>query len=472
MNTLYSGAMTEEKRMDRVRTGIEGLDSLLYGGLLRGDAMLVAGAPGTGKTSLGMQFLYNGATKFGEPGLFITFEEFPQRIYRDALSFGWDFPALEEEGKLKVLFTSPEVLQQDIIRDQGMVGEMIAEIGARRVVVDSISHLQEMGQDSRHYREAVYGLVNALKRDNLTAFLTRELREQEEMGTGPEEFVADGVIVMSRAYVGDTNMRFLEVMKSRGSAQIPIPSLYTFTEHGIVVVPPFNDPIYRYEEAVSTGIAQLDRLLGGGIPYGGFYVLEVNADINQSVFDVGFVKEALEAGDYLLRVAGMADARSGWRALIKAAGLEESLRAAEERGQASLLWCGADAGGNGGVDSGGFDVLLERACEQAGGALLRVQVDISRLFALLPPGEGYRHLAAMAARCRGKRAVVLGTVTPSAVHEDDLDRIRTFADGLVRVWTQGNYSYLQVVKTANSARTPVFPVKQVNDPPFLQIMEY
>ncbi len=103
--------------------------------------MLVAGAPGTGKTSLGMQFLFNGATRFQRAGAVHHVRGVPAAHLPGRASFGWDFPALEEEGKLKVLFTSPEVLQQDIIRDQGMVGEMIAEIGARRVVVDSISHL-------------------------------------------------------------------------------------------------------------------------------------------------------------------------------------------------------------------------------------------------------------------------------------------------------------------------------------------
>ena len=288
--------------------------------------MLVAGAPGTGKTSLGMQFLYNGATKYGEPGLSITFEEFPQRIYRDALSFGWDFPALEEEGKLKVLFTSPEVLQQDIIRDQGLVGEMIAEIGARRVVVDSISHLQDTGQDYRQFREGVYGLVNALKRESLTSLLTREVREMEAVGSGVEEFVADGVIVLSRSYIRNTNMRFIEVLKSRGSAHIPIPSLYSITDHGLVVVPPFQDPLFRYEDAVSTGIDQLDDLLGGGIPYGSFYLIELEGEVNPGIFDLGFARETLEAGDSYLRIAGKSDARSAWQALVKQAGLERPCR--------------------------------------------------------------------------------------------------------------------------------------------------
>jgi len=166
--------------MDRVNTGIEGLDQLLHGGFLRGDAILAAGAPGTGKTSLGMQYLYNGITKYREPGLFITFEEFPERIYRDASNYGWDFRALEDQGKLKVLFTSPEVLQQDIIRDQGIVREMIAEIGATRVVVDSISNLEGTAESPRQFRESVYGLVNALKSESLTSLLIREVREDED----------------------------------------------------------------------------------------------------------------------------------------------------------------------------------------------------------------------------------------------------------------------------------------------------
>jgi circadian clock protein KaiC len=457
--------------MDRVRTGIEGLDTLLYGGLLRGDSMLVAGSPGTGKTSLGMQYLYNGATQYGEPGLLVTFEEFPQRIYRDALSFGWDFPALEEEGKLKVLFTSPEVLQQDIIRDQGLIGEMIAEIGARRVVVDSITHLQETGQDHRQFREAVYGLVNALKREQLTALLTRELREMEEMGAGVEEFVADGVIVLSRAYIGNTNMRFLEVMKSRGSALVPIPSLYSFTEHGIVVVPPFQDPLYRYEDAVSTGIEQLDHLLGGGIPYGAFYLMEVDGEINQGIFDVGFAKETLEAGDFFLRIAGKSDARSAWRALLKEAKLDATFDQAVSSGQAKLLWPGAGEG-DGGAKPSEIVPTLAGICDAAGETPVRIQIDISRLLTLLASGEGYRQVVSLAASCRERQAVVFGLVNPSAVPCEELEKLRAAADGIVRVWSQGNYSFLQVLKTANSVRTPVYSLHQIAAPPFIEILSY
>jgi len=456
--------------MDRVRTGIEGLDQLLCGGLLRGDAVLVAGAPGSGKTSLGMQFLYNGISLYQEPGIFITFEEFPQRIYRDARNFGWDFQALEEQGKLKVLFTSPEVLQQDIIRDQGLVNEMIAEIGARRVVVDSISHLEDVGQGYRHFREAVYGLANALKRESLTAMLLREIGEEEEMGSGPEEFIADGLIVLSRAYVGNSNMRFLEVLKSRGSPHIPIPSLFFFTDHGIKVLPPFQAPFYRFEEAVSTGIQQLDDLLGGGIPYGSFYLMEIESALNQDLMDAAFAKEALEAGDAYVRVGGQADERSRWRALMKAAGMEEMLQRGVEQRQVVMLYPDGAREGGSPLTAEALEAEMERLCEEISDRAVRVQVDISRLLALLPPGEGYRPVLKMTAKCRRARVVMLGVVSPSVAMPHELEKLRTAADGIVRVWSEGSYSYLQVVKTVNSARTPVYAITQVPEPPFLEIM--
>ena len=111
---------------------------MLGGGLLRDTANLVEGAPGTGKTTLGMQFIYNGI-QAGEPGLIITFEEFPQQYYYDAAAFGWDFKALEKQGMLKVVMTSPEASRLDIESVDGMIETYVNEMGARRVVVDSIS---------------------------------------------------------------------------------------------------------------------------------------------------------------------------------------------------------------------------------------------------------------------------------------------------------------------------------------------
>jgi len=456
--------------MDRVKTGIDGLDQLLCGGFLRGDAILVAGAPGSGKTSLGMQYLYNGIKKYKEPGLLITFEEFPERIYRDADNFGWDFRGLERDGKLKVIFTSPEVLEQDIVRDQGIVHEMIAEIGANRVVVDSISNLHGSSQDSRQFRESVYGLVNALKAESLTALLTRELREGEETGTGPEEFVADGLILLTRNYVMGHRMRFLEVMKSRGSPHIQIPSLYFLGKGGIHLLPPFQEPFYRFEEAVPTGIPQLDDLLGGGIPYGSFYLMEIDVDLHQDLFDASFAKEALDAEDRYVRIAAQSDERSRWRALMKSASLEKQLQGGIKSGNVVFLDSPSEASESDQTFGDAMADMLQMVCSPAAELCARFQVDISRLFSLMCPDNAMSSFVQIVSRCRATKSVVLGTVSPRGVPAEYLERLRAAADGVVRIWTEGSYSFLQVVKTVNSARTPVYLINPIPRPPFVEIL--
>ncbi len=271
--------------MQRVPTGITGLDNLLYGGFLEGDAVLVAGAPGTGKSTLGMQYLYEGIMRYDEPGLFITFEEFPQQIYRDAMNFGWDFRSLEEDDKLKVLGTSHDLLYQDIKRHEGLFPKMFREIGAKRVVVDSITHFMRMANDQGELREIIYSLINALKREGLTPLLLRELVEGEVLGTVPEEYTADTVLHLTMERINGQRMRFVEILKSRGSRHVPAKSLFFIHDEGLQVVPPFQEAFFRYQEAISVGVPDLDQLMGGGIPYGAFYLFEVSPELHQEILD-------------------------------------------------------------------------------------------------------------------------------------------------------------------------------------------
>ena len=92
--------------MEKIPTGIEGLDLILMGGILRGHAILVEGTPGAGKTTVGIQFIHEGVVRYGEAGLIISFEQFPAQLYRDAANFGWDLRALEAENKVRVCCTS------------------------------------------------------------------------------------------------------------------------------------------------------------------------------------------------------------------------------------------------------------------------------------------------------------------------------------------------------------------------------
>jgi len=96
--------------MTRIKTGIRGLDEMLQGGFLEGDAVMVAGPAGSGKTTLALQYVVNGVTQFGHNGIYVTFEQLPDQIYRDAKNFGWDLRKMEEEDKLRLVCTSPQLL--------------------------------------------------------------------------------------------------------------------------------------------------------------------------------------------------------------------------------------------------------------------------------------------------------------------------------------------------------------------------
>src|SRR5260370_25972623 len=109
--------------VDRVATGIPGLDTMLNGGLLPGSSLVVEGAPGTGKSTLGMHFIQHGASHADEPGIILTFETFPRQYYRDASNFGWDFHALEKADKLRIIMSSPEVSRADL---QSVSGQLEA----------------------------------------------------------------------------------------------------------------------------------------------------------------------------------------------------------------------------------------------------------------------------------------------------------------------------------------------------------
>src|SRR5216110_2855745 len=126
--------------MARNRTGILELDEMLRGGFMDKDAVMIAGSAGTGKTTLALEYLVNGATKFGEPGIYLTFEQMPDQIYRDAKNFGWDLRKMEEENKFRLICTSPDLLLES--QGENLLDEVIKELHPRRIVIDSLSHLE------------------------------------------------------------------------------------------------------------------------------------------------------------------------------------------------------------------------------------------------------------------------------------------------------------------------------------------
>ncbi len=222
---------------ERVKTRIKGFDEMLHGGFLPETANLVEGPPGTGKTTFGMQFIYNGIRYHEEPGLILTFEEFPQQYYRDAESFGWDFRQLERDGKLRVIMTSPAISRSELENVGGTIESLAREMGARRILVDSVSHFDQLTEDPIELRGIVYGFINALKREGLTSMLTRE--SQVLLGGEEEQnalaYVVDSYIMLRYVEIESAIHKALLVLKLRGSDHAKDIRQFEITNQGIEI---------------------------------------------------------------------------------------------------------------------------------------------------------------------------------------------------------------------------------------------
>src|ERR1022692_3186010 len=190
------GVMSEDAA---VKTGIAGLDQILLGGIPRTNVIVVQGETGTGKTLFGMEFIYRGIVQFDEPGIIVVFETSTQKLIRDAASMGWDFRDLQARKKLQVIFTSPEVLEQEVRSPDSLLMETAAAIGAQRIFVDGIGLLNQgygggpQGPRPGTYRELLQQLIEGLNRENLTAMLSHETATSREgqLNLEAAEFLAD-----------------------------------------------------------------------------------------------------------------------------------------------------------------------------------------------------------------------------------------------------------------------------------------
>lgn len=215
--------MSTDMSLARVKTGIAGFDKMLGGGFIPQTANLVEGAPGTGKTTLGMQFIYNGITMFNEPGLIITFEEFPQQYYYDAANFGWDFLELENKGLLKVIMTSPEVSRHDVESVGGILETYVNQLDVKRVLIDSMTHFERITQNQSELRAIEYSFINALKREGLTSLLTKE--SPALLGDSPEgdseiAFLVDSYSILRYVEIEAAVNKAVLVLKMRGSNHV------------------------------------------------------------------------------------------------------------------------------------------------------------------------------------------------------------------------------------------------------------
>jgi len=234
--------MTSVRERQRITTGVPGLDAMLGGGLLEGSTMLVSGAPGVGKTTLGLQYLVAGAAQ-GQPGLLVTFEEFPAALVRDARSLGWDLRALETQGRLRMIFTSPEVLVKSLQSPDSPLSETIRTMNPRRAVLDNMAHFQRLTSDTIELRQIYNIMVNGLKREGTTSLLLDEADRflgPQSRYRGALPFLVDAVLLMRYVEVDSAMQRAIAILKMRGSSHAREIRGFTIRSGGIQIGEPFK----------------------------------------------------------------------------------------------------------------------------------------------------------------------------------------------------------------------------------------
>jgi len=232
--------------MNKIKTGIDGLDVMLKGGLIKGRNYLISGPAGSGKTTFAMQFVYNGAVKYGEKGLYITLEESKEKIYRDMQQFGFDLKKAEREGKFMLIggpiakiHSSMEKVKANVDNLLKEIEEVIRENKIERVAIDSLNLLTMLLKTDAERRTVIARLCNTFSSLGCTAFLTSETKEgsMELSRYGIEEFVVDGVIVLYLVRQGSRFVPGIAIRKLRGSDHDREIRVFKITEKGIVVYP-------------------------------------------------------------------------------------------------------------------------------------------------------------------------------------------------------------------------------------------
>ncbi len=223
----------------RVRTGIPGFDDLVQGGFPLNSSVLVCGGPGTGKTIFCLQFLVAGALESNEKGLYITFEQRAEALYKQAIQFGWELSSLEKKGLLKIISIPLEKITEKTIKD---IQQVVKKEGIKRIVIDSLSTLvvnapiyttpselavkDVMGENIIFsppiigdfiVKRFIYGFIEQLRALNCTSLLISEASQSGEYISRDtlSEFVCDGVVLITFEALGGEFSRSLIVRKMR-----------------------------------------------------------------------------------------------------------------------------------------------------------------------------------------------------------------------------------------------------------------
>ena len=297
--------------LEKAPTGIMGLDEITNGGIPRGRPTLICGSAGCGKTLFGIEFLVKGATEYGEPGVFVAFEERPEELAQNVKSLGFDLPQLEKQNKLFVEYIHverSEIAETGEYDLEGLflrLGDAIDTIGAKRIVLDTLETLFSGFENQAILRAELRRLFRWLKDRGVTAIITAERGDGALTRQGLEEYVSDCVILLDHRMNDQVATRRLRVVKYRGTSHGTNEYPFLIDEGGVDVLPITSIGLTHdvSNERVSTGIADLDGMLSGGVYRGSSVLVSGTAGSGKSSIGAHVVEAACERGERCLYFA-------------------------------------------------------------------------------------------------------------------------------------------------------------------------
>jgi circadian clock protein KaiC len=298
--------------LEKCPTGITGLDEITKGGLPKGRPTLICGSAGSGKTLFAMEFLMRGAIDYGEPGVFMSFEETPEDLAKNFISLGFDLHSMKSRGLIAtdhVYIDRSEVEETGEYDLEGLfirLGSAIDSIGAKRVVLDTIETLFSGLSNTNILRSELRRLFNWLKDRGVTAIVTGERGEKLLTRHGLEEYVADCVILLDFRTQEQIATRRLRVVKYRGSSHGSDEYPFLIDENGLSILPitslGLDYPVYK--ERIPTGVPKLDAMLEGkGFYRGSTILVSGTAGTGKTSLAATFAVDACRRGERCLYFA-------------------------------------------------------------------------------------------------------------------------------------------------------------------------
>ena len=298
--------------LQKVPTGIAGLDEITQGGLPAQRVSLICGGPGCGKTVLAMEFLVNGILQHGEPGLFVSFEESPDNLVENFRSFGFDLEKLISNKQLKILhvdIAGANLLEAGEFSLDGllvMLEHAIKSTGVRRLAIDTMETIFSSLSNTDGLRNEVARLFRWLGDKGITAVITGERGKEQLTRHGFEEYVSDFVLLLDHRIDKQISKRRLRVIKYRGSNHGKDEYPFLVSNHGFLAFP-LTSLMLDYAvslERISSGVPDIDGMLDGeGYFKGSTVMISGTAGTGKSTLAAAFAVAACARGESCLYLA-------------------------------------------------------------------------------------------------------------------------------------------------------------------------